>query len=193
LDSYEAVMDASDAPLRRPRIEHAQVLAPEDVPRFGALGVLASVQPLHATSDVGWVESRLGPDRLTHAYAWKSLQAAGARLAFGSDAPVAPIDPIQGFHAAVTRRDADGHPEGGWHPSERLSRKEALYGYTQGAAYAAFMEEEVGSITPGKRADFAVLSQDLMRVPDEALLDTEVVATYLDGALIHSTPDWPDP
>lgn len=193
LDAYEAVMGTSDRPLRRPRIEHAQVLAPGDAHRFGALDVLASVQPLHATSDKGWVASRLGADRLDGAYAWKSLQAAGAPLAFGSDAPVEPIDPIRGFHAAVTRQDADGHPEGGWHPPERLSRAEALYGYTQGAAYAAFMEDEVGSIAPGMRADLTVLSQDLMRVPADTLLDTEVVATYLGGTLIHSIPDWPDP
>ncbi len=193
LNAYEAVMDVPDVTLRRPRIEHAQVLAPEDVSRFGPLGVLASVQPLHATSDMGWVESRLGPDRLNGAYAWKSLQAAGTRLAFGSDAPVEPIDPIRGFHAAVTRQNADGHPDGGWHSSERLSRADVLHAYTRGAAYAAFMEDDVGTIAPGMRADLAVLSQNLMEVPASEMLDTEVVATYLGGTLIHSTEDWLDP
>jgi len=193
LDAYETVMSAPDMELRRPRIEHAQVLASRDVQRFGERDVIASVQPLHATSDMGWVESRLGPDRLAGAYAWKRLQKAGAPLAFGSDAPVESIDPLQGFHAAVSRQDADGRPAGGWHPSERLSRAEALYGYTRGAAYAAFMEDEVGSITPGKRADLTVLSQDIMQVPVEDLLDIEVVATYLEGTIMHASPDWPDP
>jgi len=193
LDAYEAVMADCDAPMRRPRIEHAQILHPDDKARFGNLGVISSVQPLFATSDMGWVEARLGADRLDGAYAWKSLQDAGAHLALGSDAPVEPIDPIQGFHAAVTRQDANGHPTEGWHPSERLSRSAALHGYTQGAAWAAFWEDEVGSITPGKRADWIVLSQNIMTCAPDALLDTTVLATYLDGVPIHTDGDWPDP
>ena len=193
LDAYEAVMRNSDTPMRRPRIEHAQILHPDDLSRFRDLGVIASVQPLFATSDMGWVESRLGTERLRGAYAWKSLQEAGAPLAFGSDAPVEPIDPLHGFHAAVTRQDATGHPAGGWRPSERLSRPAALYGYTQGAAWAAFQENEVGSITPGKRADWVVLSQDILSCPLNQLLDTTVLATYLDGRPIYSDADWPDP
>lgn len=193
LDAYEAAMAECDASVRRPRIEHAQILSPADRSRFGELGVLASVQPTHATSDHAWVESRLGPHRLDGAYAWKSLQDVGTSLAFGSDAPVEPIDPLRGLHAAVTRQDEDGHPEGGWQPSERLSRQEALHAYTRGAAYAAFMDEAVGSITPGKRADMAVLSEDPMTGPPRALLDIEVAATYLNGRLVHSGPTWPDP
>lgn len=193
LDAYNAAMTEGDAPVRRPRIEHAQVLAPEEVERFGELGVLASMQPLHATSDMGWVEARLGTDRTTRAYAWKRLTDAGARLAFGSDAPVEPIDPLRGFHAAVTRQNASGDPPGGWHASERLSRSAALHAYTKGAAYAAFLEDEVGSIHAGKRADFVVLDTDIMTASPPDILDTEVVATYIEGRPIHSTEGWPDP
>ena len=193
LDAYEAAADGADAPVRRPRIEHAQVVAPADRPRFGALGVVASVQPAHATSDMGWVEARLGPDRLERAYAWNSLRAAGARLAFGSDAPVEPLGPLRAVHAAVTRQTPDGRPEGGWRPSERLSRAAALRAHTLDAAYAGFQDDEIGSITPGKRADWVVLSGDLMTRPPERLPETTVVATYLDGRPVHATDDWPDP
>mgnify|MGYP006283526109 CR=1 FL=1 len=193
LDAYEATMETGSAPMRRPRIEHAQILHPEDAPRFGQLDIIASVQPLFATSDMGWVADRLGPDRLGGAYAWKSLQDAGAHLAFGSDAPVEPIDPLKGIHAAVTRQDAHGHPRGGWRPGERQSRESALRAYTQGAARAAFQENEIGSITPGKRADWAVLSRNIMACAPGEMLDTKVLATYLDGAPIHTAPSWPDP
>ncbi len=192
LDVYEAVTQQSARPLRRPRIEHAQIVSPEDRPRFGHLGVIASVQPGFAPSDKDWAPTRLGSDRIENAYAWRSLHDAGARLAFGSDAPVEPLDPIRGFHAAVTRQDGNGVPEGGWRPHERLARSTALHAYTQGAAYAAFQEDDVGSISVGKRADFVVLSQDLMTVASDHLLDTEVAATYLGGTPVHTQPDWPD-
>ena len=191
LDAYESVQRTTDHSLRRPRIEHAQILHPDDLSRFGALDMIASVQPQFATSDMGWVADRLGPDRLDGAYAWQSLPQSGAPLAFGSDAPVEPMNPLRGFHAAVTRQDADGHPPGGWHPAERVSRATALHAYTQGAAYAAFQEDALGSIAPGTRADWTVLSQDIMEVPAEALLETEVMATYVDGRPTYSGPDWP--
>jgi len=193
LDAYEAAADGADAPVRRPRIEHAQVVAPADRPRFGALGVVASVQPAHATSDLDWAAARLGPDRLEGAYAWNSLRKAGARLAFGSDAPVEPLGPLRALHAAVTRQTPDGRPEGGWRPSERLSRAAALRAHTLGAAYAGFQDDEIGSITPGKRADWVVLSHDPMPLPPERIPETSVVATYLDGRPVHATDDWPDP
>lgn len=193
LDAYETAMAECTAPVRRPRIEHAQVVAPEDVQRFGKLGVLASVQPIHATSDMEWIEARLGPERTDRAYAWNRLMDAGAPLAFGSDAPVEPIDPLKGFHAAVTRQDASGTPSGGWHPSQRLSRSATLHAYTKGAAYAAFQENDVGSLESGKRADFVVLSQDIMTAPINSILDTEVVATYVDGRPTYSSECWPDP
>ncbi|WP_103030348.1 amidohydrolase [Salinibacter altiplanensis] len=192
LDAYEAVSRRSPHPLRRPRIEHAQIVSPEDRPRFGRLGVIASVQPAFAPSDQDWAPARLGADRTEDAYAWRSLSDTGATLAFGSDAPVEPLDPIRTFHAAVTRQDASGAPSGGWHPSERLARSTALHAHTQGAAYAAFQEDDAGSLSVGSRADFVVLSQDLMTVPADRLLDTKVVATYLGGLPVHAQPDWPD-
>ena len=189
LDIYEATANETGAPLRRPRLEHAQILHPDDRPRLASLGAIASAQPLFATSDKGWVADRLGPDRLGSAYAWRSLQEAGARLAFGSDAPVEPIDPLRGFHAAVTRQDAAGSPAGGWQPGERVSRETALHAYTHGAAYASFQEDTVGSITPGKHADFVILSDDLLRAPPDALLDIEVMATYLSGRPTYTAAD----
>ncbi len=191
LDAYEEAMQKCSQPVRRPRIEHAQVVAPEDRPRFGALGVIASVQPAFAPSDRAWAPARLGSNRIDRAYAWRSLQEAGAPLAFGSDAPVEPIDPIRGLHAAVTRQDTGGQPQEGWRPSECLSRTTALRAYTQGAAYAAFQGDTVGSISAGKRADFVVLSQDLLTIPAPRFLDTEVVATYIDGAPVYTRHDWP--
>jgi len=193
LDAYAAAADEAEAPLRRPRIEHAQVVTPADRTRFADLGVIASVQPTHAPSDRDWAGARLGPDRLGWAYAWRSLRDAGARLAFGSDAPVEPLDPIRTIHAAVTRRTPDGRPEGGWRPGERLSRESALHAHTQGAAVAAGQDDRVGSITPGKRADWVVLSRDLMTTPPDKMPDTTVLATYLDGRRVYTSTDWPDP
>ena len=143
------------------------------------------MQPTHAMSDMPWAEERVGPDRIQGAYAWRRLVDAGARLALGSDFPVERVSPLLGFHAAVTRQDAEMHPAGGWYGNQVLSREEALRGFTLDAAYAGFMEDEVGSLEVGKRADFVVLSQDLMRVPPEAILATEVLATVLDGAPVY--------
>ena len=192
LDAYEAARSECPAPVRRPRIEHAQVVAPADYPRFGALDVIASVQPVHAISDGGWAADRLGSDRVANAYAWNRLQEAGATLAFGSDAPIDVLDPIRALHAASTHWRP--HPsEGDSPPPERLSRRAALRAHTLHAAYAAFREHEIGSITPGKRADWVVLSHDLLSIPEDTLLDTEVVATYLDGRCVHAASSWPDP
>ncbi|MEL6614413.1 MAG: amidohydrolase, partial [Bacteroidota bacterium] len=185
LDAYAAAMEATGGGPGRHRIEHAQVVALDDIERLAEMGLIASVQPTHATSDMPWAEDRVGPDRVKGAYAWRRLVDAGAPLALGSDFPVERPDPLLGFYAAVTRQDAEGLPAGGWYGNQTLSREEALYGFTLGAAYAAFMEDEVGSLEVGKHADFVVLSQDLMRVPPEAILDTEVVATVLDGAPVY--------
>ena len=185
LDAVEAAIAATGGGPGRHRIEHAQVISLADIERFAALGVIASVQPTHATSDMPWAETRLGADRLRGAYAWRRLVDAGARLALGSDFPVERVSPILGFYAAVTRQDAAGAPAGGWTGNQSLTRAEALRGFTLDAAYAGFMEDEVGSLAPGKRADFVILSQDLMTVPPEQILATRVVATYLDGALIY--------
>src|SRR5690606_3190378 len=148
--------------------------------------VVASMQPTHATSDMYWAPARVGPERIRGAYAWRSLLDSGARLAFGSDFPVERVDPLLGFYAAVTRQDAKGWPEGGWLPDERLTREEALRAFTLDAAYAAFQEADLGSLTPGKRADFVVLSRDVMNVPAPEILEAEVVATYVDGRPVYA-------
>lgn len=190
LDAYEAAFDSLGQGIGRHRVEHAQILHPDDLPRFAELGVIASVQPTHATSDMPWAEDRLGGDRIQGAYAFHSLKESGARLAYGSDFPVEDVDPIEGFHAAVTRQDASGMPEGGWLPEERTSRETTLHAFTLGAAYAAFQEQEIGSLEPGKKADFVVLSQDIMQVPADDLLDTSVVATYVGGTLVYGADEW---
>jgi len=189
LDAYEDARRQSSRPIRRPRIEHAQVVHPKDRARFGDLGVIASVQPGFALSDEPWVPDRLGPSRLTHAYTWKSLHDAGAPLAFGSDAPVDPVAPLRGFFAAVAPPNFGEQPNVPRHPPEQVNRATALHAYTLGAAYAAFQEDEIGSITPGKRADFAVLSDNIMTVPAPCLRDVEVVATYVDGSPIYTQAD----
>jgi hypothetical protein len=191
LDAYEAATEgAADGPGRH-RIEHAQILHPDDLPRFAALDVIPAMQPTHATSDMYWADERLGDDRLDGAYAWKSLKESGARLAFGSDFPVEEVNPLLGFYAAITRQDAEGWPEGGWHPEERVSRETTLRAFTQNAAYAAFQDDTIGSLTAGKRADFVILSDDIMQIPPPQLLDTRVLATYLDGAPIYEADDAP--
>ena len=185
LDAYEAAVQETGRTSGRHRIEHAQVVALEDIPRFAELDVIASMQPTHATSDMYWAEDRLGSERTEGAYAWRKFLDVGARLAFGSDFPVEGVNPLLGFYAAVTRQDAEGFPEGGWHPEERLTREETLRAFTLDAAYAAFMEDEVGSIEPGKYADFVVLSRDIMTIPEAEILETDVRATYLGGEAVY--------
>lgn len=174
-----------ERPGARHRVEHAQVLAPEDVPRFAAAGVIASMQPTHATSDMPWAEARLGPERLAGAYAWRSLLDAGARLAFGSDFPIESPNPLAGLFAARTRQDAHGQPPGGWRPEQRLSGEVALAGFTTGAAYAAFAEERRGRLAPGLDADFVVLDVDPVEGPPEALLGGRVLVTVVDGIDVY--------
>ena len=145
---------------RRWRIEHAQIVDPADLPRFGQNGVIASMQPVHQTSDMFMAEARLGPDRLGGAYAWHSILAAGGTLVFGTDAPVEPVDPLAGLATAISRSDAAGQPVGGWHPEEVISREQALAAYTASAAWAGFGEGRFGRLAPGERADFVMLSAD---------------------------------
>jgi hypothetical protein len=170
----------------RHRVEHAQILHPADLPRFAQLGVIAAMQPTHATSDMYWAEERLGPDRARGAYAWRSLLDSGARLALGSDFPVEAVNPMLGLYAAVSRQDLEGWPDGGWQPQERLTREEALRGFTLDAAWAGFMEDQVGSLAPGKRADFIVLDRDPMAVPVREIADTKVLETWLDGRRVYA-------
>ena len=133
------------------------------------------MQGSHQTSDMYWVTSRIGPSRVLGAYAWRSLRETGVIIPNGSDAPVESINPLVSFHAFVTRQDAENHPEGGWFPAQRLTREEALFGMTRWPAYASFMENEVGSLSPGKYADFVILDQDIMTVPAERILSTRVL------------------
>ena len=166
---------------RRWRVEHAQIVDPADIKRFVATGTIASMQPVHQTSDRLMAEARLGPDRLAGAYAWKSLLDSGAKLAFGTDVPVESSDPFAGLAAAITREDAAGQPFGGWMPSERLNREQAWHAYTNGAAYAAFAEDRLGSLEPGKRADFLIVDRDIMLATPAQIRNLQVLQTWIAG------------
>jgi predicted amidohydrolase YtcJ len=172
----------------RPRLEHAQVLRRADLARVARLGAIASMQPTHATSDAPWVEGHLGADRLAGAYAWRSFLDAGARLALGSDFPIESPDPREGLYAAITRRDRHGFPPGGFRPEERLSPEEALRGFTEGAAFAAFAEQELGRIAPGFRADLTVLPVDPLVDPPAALIPAPTRLTIVDGSIAFRGP-----
>jgi len=173
----------------RHRVEHAQVIALDDIPRFADLGITASVQPIHATSDMYWAEDRVGAERIQGAYAWRALVDAGVRLALGSDFPVEQVNPMLGIYAAVSRQDLEGSPAGGWYPDQALSREEAIRGFTLNAAWAAFMEHQVGSLEVGKRADFIVLDRDLMTVDVTQIPGTQVLETWLDGQRVWQKAD----
>ncbi|MYL96320.1 amidohydrolase family protein [Novosphingobium sp. FGD1] len=171
---------------RRWRIEHAQVVDPADIARFARNGVIASMQPQHEASDRTMAEARLGQSRLAGAYAWKSIAAAGATLAFGSDTPVEPARPFEGLAVAITRQGADGQPAGGWQAQEALTREAALAAYTTGAAYSLFAENRLGRIAKGFRADFLFVDQDPMTADAPALRQTRVLETWIGGKLAWS-------
>ncbi|HTY42620.1 MAG TPA: amidohydrolase [Thermoanaerobaculia bacterium] len=185
LNIYERVWKVNGPRDRRFRIEHAQHLRASDIPRFAELGVIASMQPYHAVDDGRWADKRLGPERVKTSYAWRSLLDAKATVAFGSDWDVAPISPILGIAAAVTRRTLDGRNPGGWVPSQRITVEEALRAYTVSAAYAGFEEKSKGSLEPGKLADFVVLSADPFRVKPEEIEKIEVDATVVGGRTVY--------
>jgi predicted amidohydrolase YtcJ len=170
---------------RRWRIEHAQIVDPADLPKLGQHGVIASMQPLHQTSDRLMAEARLGPDRLDGAYPWRSVMKVGGRLAFGSDAPVEPADPWAGIAAAISRTDANGEPFGGWFPQEAVSREAALAGFTADAAFAGFAEGRFGRLIPGERADFLLVDRDpLLSSPDE-IRQTKVIEVWIGGVKVR--------
>jgi predicted amidohydrolase YtcJ len=180
LDLYERELGPGGAALR-PRIEHAQIVRPQDVPRFAALGVIASVQPTHCTSDMPWAPARLGPQRILWSYRWRSLLAAGARLCLGSDVPVESPDPRLGMWAAVTRRTPEGTPPEGWNTAEALTPAEALAGYTSWAAYAGFEENWRGTLTPGAAADLTVFDRDIASGGAAEILQARVLRTVIAG------------
>ncbi len=188
LDQYARTLGDAANGDHRWRIEHAQVLALQDLPRLAQLQVIASMQPTHATSDMPWAEDRVGQERIAGAYAWRQLIDSGARMALGSDFPVESVDPRLGLYSAATRSDAQGKPTGGWRPQETLTAAEALRGFTLDAAYAGFNETEVGSLQAGKRADFVVLAQDPLAVPPAQLRTLDVRATYVDGRPVYEAP-----
>jgi predicted amidohydrolase YtcJ len=166
---------------RRWRIEHAQVIDPADLPRFGKFGTIASMQSTHETSDRTMAEARLGANRLTGAYAWKSMLANGAKLAFGTDFPVEKPDPFATWAAAFTRQDADGQPQGGWQPQELITREQAWWAMTGAAAYAGFAEKQFGALAPGQRADFIVVDRDPTMASPTDLRATKVDETWIGG------------
>jgi predicted amidohydrolase YtcJ len=182
LDAYET---AGVTPAERFRVEHFQIVAPGDFTRAAKLGVIASMQPTHATSDMPWAEDRVGPERIKGAYAWRKVLDSGGRLALGSDFPVEDVNPFFGIYSAVTRQDQKGNPPGGWYPDQRLTRAEALRGFTLDAAYAAFEESSRGSIEPGKLADFTVVDGDFFTAPASELFRTKVRMTVVGGRVVY--------
>ena len=188
LDAFETQRRAGLGRELRHRIEHVQLLHADDVPRFKELQVIASMQPIHATQDM-YLADRYWGERARLSYAWRSLVDSGARLAFGSDAPVESMNPLVGIHAAVTRQRTNGEPAEGWYPEQRLTVAEAVHGYTLGAAYACGTERDKGSIAVGKLADLIVLSHDIFEIPPADILSTHVVATVFDGRIVHGFED----
>ena len=184
LDTFESVLRVNGTRDRRDRVEHAQVVAPEDISRFGLLNVIASMQPSHQTNDMRWAEERVGPERIKGAYAWNSLQKAGAVLAFGTDYDVEPINPFRGLYACVSRESADGGPAGGWQPQEKLPLDACIHAYTSGSAYAQFEEGKKGELKAGEYADFIVLTQDLTKATPKEILNTEVLQTVVGGRTV---------
>ena len=185
LDAYEAALKANPTADHRFRVEHAQILNHDDIPRFAELGVIPSMQAVHQTSDMYWAGSRLGLGRLLGAYAWRSLLNTGVVVPNGSDFPVEAVNPLLSFHSAVSRQDAENWPAAGWMPEQRMTRDEALKSMTIWPAYAAFQEATMGSLSPGKLADFVVLDRDIMTVAERDILGTNVLATYIGGQAVY--------
>jgi len=185
LDVYERVFKEKPDQNHRFRIEHAQVVAPEDIPRFPRLSVIPSMQTVHVISDMNMAEKRIGPDRIKGAYAWRKFLDSGSIIADGTDAPVEPINPFLGLYAAVTRKDLKGLPEAGWHPEECMTREEALKSYTIWGAYAAFEEKLKGSIQSGKLGDFVVIDKDYFTCTESEIKDIRVLQTVLGGKVVY--------
>jgi predicted amidohydrolase YtcJ len=189
LDLYQEIEKRDGPRDRRWRIEHAQHMAARDFERFAQLHVIASVQPYQAIDDGRWAEARIGHDRASRTYAFRTFIDHGVRLAFGTDWPIAPLDPLLTLYAATTRATLDGKYNQGWFPEQKVSIQEALAAYTMGAAYAEFQEHEKGSIEPGKLADLVLLSQDVLTIAPAAIRDTHVLKTWLGGVAVYEARD----
>ncbi|WP_266171936.1 amidohydrolase [Dyella subtropica] len=185
LDIYQAVLGKDADTDHRWRVEHAQIVALDDIPRFGKLRLIASMQPTHATSDMPWAEQRLGATRLKGAYAWQRFLHERVPLAFGSDFPVESVNPMLGLYAAITRQDLAGQPPGGWLPDQKVSRIQALVGFTRAAAYASFMDHEVGMLKAGMRADFVMLDADPLTIEPRQIADLKPLSTWVDGKAVY--------
>jgi len=184
LDLYSEIVQAHGEADRRFRIEHAQHMAAKDFDRFAELHVIASVQPYHAIDDGRFAEARIGRDRASRTYAFRTFLNHGVRLAFGTDWDVAPLDPMLTIYAAVTRATLDGKNPNGWFPEQKLTVAEAIEAYTMGSAFAECLENEKGSIIPGKLADMVLLSQDIFSIAPEKIRETKVVKTFVGGKLV---------
>ena len=184
IDAYES---AGVTPQDRFRIEHFQVVAPSDFPRIARDGIIASMQPTHATSDMYWAEDRVGPERIKGAYAWRTVLNSGARLTLGSDFPVEEVNPFFGIYAAVTRQDQKGWPAGGWYPDQKLTLAEAIRGFTSDAAYAAFEESSRGTIEAGKLADLTIVEGELYAMPQSELFKAKVRYTVVGGEIVYTS------
>jgi len=183
LNAYEKI----DVKSLRWRIEHAQLLNPDDIQRFAGLKVIAAMQPLHATTDMFWLEDRIGTKRIeAGAFVWRALLDQGTKIVGGSDAPVVDFNPLWGIHAAITRQNHHQFPEKGWYPKQRMTREEALKIYTINAAYAGFAEKDLGSLTPGKLADRVILPENLLLCSPQALLNMQVIYTIVNGAIVYT-------
>jgi len=187
LDAFERALGRAPRPDHRLRVEHAQILADDDIPRFRRLGVLPSMQATHCTSDMAWAAERLGPKRLRGAYAWRSLLATGVIIAGGSDFPVESPNPFYGLHAAVTRRPRTGD-DPHWQPEQRMTREEAVRSFTSWNAYASRQETELGTLEPGKRADLIVLSEDVFTCPEDRIPEIGPVLTLVGGDVVYRAP-----
>jgi predicted amidohydrolase YtcJ len=186
LDAYQTALTNVPAHDHRFRIEHAQVLSPQDIPRFAQLKLIASMQTTHQISDMAWAQTLLGPQRVKGAYAWRSILDTGVIIANGTDAPVEPVNTLRTFHSAISRQNEHDQPAGGWYPEQRMTREEALKSMTIWAASANFQDEVIGSITPGKYADFVIMDRDWMQVPPETIMGTKILATYFNGGEVFN-------
>lgn len=187
LNAYQKAREVNGIRDSRHRIEHAQTLIPGDIPRFAMLGVIASMQPTHCISDKKFCEKRIGSERSKGAYAWKSLADAGAKLAFGTDYQVEPLNPMEGLYASVTRKDRLGEEGDGWYPEQKLTMEKAIEYYTLGSAYAQFMEDRKGMLKPGYLADIVITDKDLLSAPENEIMKTKVDYTIVGGKIVYTT------